>query len=237
MNGREELIKRLTLEASSVALQTHGEAETSGRQSVLVSPTEYSTVHCYKVWLESGTWVKKKLLFASVFSCVQRFVQTSRCALTVALFFFLPYDAVWQTSTSVWQAVTIAIATHHATILMAASCVAAMVDFQATEHRVMVCARESDDRKSLEIWRKDQEFLSFFFFLKKKKERSLIWWNGPDRNEFSIKSRVVELGPVDSSDSLQQREVNSLTPSICEQGYQKKQLNCPDLYFSCQCMC
>ena len=39
---------------------TQGEAETSGRQSVLVSPPEYSTIHPYKVWLESGTWEKKK---------------------------------------------------------------------------------------------------------------------------------------------------------------------------------
>ena len=29
--------------------QTHGEAETSGRLSVLVSPPEYSTIHRYKV--------------------------------------------------------------------------------------------------------------------------------------------------------------------------------------------
>ena len=39
---------------------THGEAETSGRQSVLVSPPEYSTIHHYKVWLESGLSKKKK---------------------------------------------------------------------------------------------------------------------------------------------------------------------------------
>ena len=38
----------------------HGEGETSGRQSVLVSPPEDSTVHRYKMWLESGTWVKKQ---------------------------------------------------------------------------------------------------------------------------------------------------------------------------------
>ena len=37
----------------------YGEAETSGRQSLLVSPPEYSTIHRYKVWLESETWVKK----------------------------------------------------------------------------------------------------------------------------------------------------------------------------------
>ena len=36
--------------------QTHGEVETSGRQSALVSPPEYSTIHHYKVWLECGTW-------------------------------------------------------------------------------------------------------------------------------------------------------------------------------------
>ena len=41
---------------------THGEAETSGRQSVPVSPPEYATILHYKVWLESGTWKKKIIL-------------------------------------------------------------------------------------------------------------------------------------------------------------------------------
>ena len=39
--------------------QTHGEAKTSGRQSVLVSPPEYSAIHRYNMWLESGTWERR----------------------------------------------------------------------------------------------------------------------------------------------------------------------------------
>ena len=40
--------------------QTNGEAQTSGRQSVLVTSAEHSINHCYKAWVESWTWVKKE---------------------------------------------------------------------------------------------------------------------------------------------------------------------------------
>ena len=48
---RRECDKEKYQKASIFLYVTH---ETSSRQSVLVSPPEYSTIHHYKVWLESG---------------------------------------------------------------------------------------------------------------------------------------------------------------------------------------
>ena len=53
-NNQSNNIQRLTLDRLETQLELKFKLETSGRQSVLVSPPEYSTIHHYKVWLESG---------------------------------------------------------------------------------------------------------------------------------------------------------------------------------------
>ena len=71
------------------------EKPTSGRQSVLVSPPDYSTVCCHRVWLASGiqTWVKKEALFCQKRSeVIGKFIMVDHwgCAPMAALSPFLP---------------------------------------------------------------------------------------------------------------------------------------------------
>ena len=67
-------------EWSRVTLGALTKPETSGRQSVLVSPPEYSTIHRYKVWLGVWTWVKEKKGKTSLFLATQEmFFFTSDC--------------------------------------------------------------------------------------------------------------------------------------------------------------